>query len=802
MRRNIPGRIAGMLVLVFTLSMLGPGKLFAFQKEESNGAIAGAVTTADNKPAADVTVTIRGTNRQTLTNEKGNFIFHHIKPGNYTIEISLVSYEPITKEVVVENNSIVNFSLQLKIYSKELQEVIVTTNRSQNQQTTTIGKIPVETKDLPQAVTVIDKEILARQQVLTLGDAIENVNGVYVMGTTGGTQQEIGARGYIFGNSNTFKNGVLFNNSVMPEMTGVERVEFLKGSAALLLGNVTAGGVLNIVTKKPVFENGGEISMRMGSYDFYKPSLDIYGLLNDSKMIAYRVNASYEKERSFRDDVHAERFYINPSFLIEAGKKTKVLVEGDYLTDNRTLDYGVGTINFTINDIPRSRFLGVPWSYNKAQESSITVTTSHQFNDNWQLKNITGFYNYTYDLFGTTRPGDNGGFTMEENGNWVRGIQRSGVSEDYYSTEFDLTGKFNTGAIGHQLLIGAMGYIDKPSSISYSSLLIYDSINVFDLGKYPQRSDVPTLSAATQTYAPVDVFGLYVQDLVSITNKIKVLAGVRFNYEKTKSDVYTYSTEMHKVSTTGAHPVTPRLGIVYQPTKKISLFASYSNSFTLNTGVDTSGHALPPSFINQYEAGFKSDWFDRLLSFNFTTYIIVNSDLAQTSLANGNTNSNIKELAGQVTSSGLELDLATKNIDGFNLIGGYSYNDTRYTKSNSYKVGSPLQYAPQNTINASVYYTFNARGLSGFNLGLLAFYIGGMDAGKETRLTVPNDNRKLIPLPAFTEFDFTAGYTYKKIAVRIKVSNLFNAMGYYAHEDESINPIAPREFSTTLSLKL
>jgi iron complex outermembrane receptor protein len=776
---------------------------FAGPIEESGGTVKGRVATVDNQPAAGVTVTIINVNRNSITDENGNFIFHHIKAGSYEMEISVVGYETIRRGLVVENNETTDLSFQLKISAKELQEVVVSSSSPANEQKLTVSKADIAIRDLPQAVTVIDKEVLERQQVLTLGDALMNVNGVYVMGTTGGTQQEIGARGYTFGSTNTFKNGVPFNNSVMPEMSGAERVEFLKGSAAILLGNVTAGGVLNIVTKKPLFEKGGEISMRTGSYDFYKPSLDIYGPLADSKSIAYRINTSYEKERSFRDDVKAERFYINPSFLIKIGDRTKVLVEGDYLTDLLTLDYGVGTINFTINDIPRNRFLGAAWSYNQAQESSITVTTTHEFNSNWQLRNITAFYNYTDDLYGTTRPGDGGGFTMQSNGNWVRGVQRSGANEDFYLTQLDLTGKLKTGPLKHQLLFGAVAYKDKPNTLTYNPLLVYDSINVFNLNKYPQRTDIPSLSWNTLTEAPVNVLGIYAQDLVSITDKLKLLAGVRFNYQQTVSNIYNYSTQADAVTTTHAHPFTPRFGIVYEPLENLSLFSSYSNSFTLNTGVDTSGNALPPSFINQYEAGFKSEWFDQLLSFNVTAYKIVNSNLAQTSLANGNTNSNIKELEGEVTSKGVEVDITSRPINGFTVLAGYSYNDTRYTKSNTYKDGSPLQYAPANTANASVYYAFNDHNsLKAFSLGLIGFYVGGMDAGKETRITVTNDNRKLIPLPDFTQVDAAIGYHFKKVDLRLKLPNFFNALGYYAHEDESINPIAPREFSATISCKL
>jgi iron complex outermembrane receptor protein len=175
--------------------------------------------------------------------------------------------------------------------------------------------------------------------VQSLGDALKNVNGVYIMGTSGGTQEEIAGRGYAFSSSNTFRNGVRYNNSVLPEMSSLERVEVLKGSNAILYGNVAAGGILNLVTRKPKFEKGGEISFKAGSFDFCKPSVDLYGPINNSEQLAFRVNASYEKANSFRDNVRVERFYANPSFLLKVSARTEVLVEADYITDRRTSDY-------------------------------------------------------------------------------------------------------------------------------------------------------------------------------------------------------------------------------------------------------------------------------------------------------------------------------------------------------------------------------------------------------------------------------------------------------------------------------
>jgi iron complex outermembrane receptor protein len=772
--------------------------------EDYTGTISGKVTTADGKAAAaGVPVLLAGpADRSAYTNGQGLFSFHHLRSGTYKVRITFIGYQTAEKAVVLGEGQSVTLRMQLKVSSSQLKEVVVTSHVSPNTRIPTLAGMQIRVKDLPQAVSIIDRKVMDRQQVQSLGDVLENVPGIYVMGQTGGVQQEIGGRGYVFGSTNTFKNGVRFNNGLMPEMTGVQRVEFLKGSTAILLGNVAPGGVLNLITKKPSFTPGGQITMRAGSYGYYKPSVDIYGPVSGSKTVAFRVNTAFETTASFREDVHARRYYINPSFLIRASDRTTVVVEGDYLAEKRTLDYGVGTIDFKINDIPRDRFLGVPWSYHEGQEGSVTVTTTHRFTPGWRLRNITGYYHYDDDLFGTTRPGDQGGFAMQPDGNWVRGIQRGIDHEDYVMTRLEVNGKLHTGKVAHQLLFGVTAHKEIPHTTTYNPLLVYDSINVFHPGRYPPRGDIPVLSKNTLTRAPLSLLGAYLQDLVSVTKQLKVLAGVRLNVAENSSHTLDYATQKTSVARYDAHPVTPDLGIVYEPEENISVYGSYTNAFTLNKGVDTSGKALPPSYINEYEIGIKTDWFDRLLTLNVSAYRIVNSNLAETSLANGNTNRNIKELEGQVTGDGVEVEITSRPLDGFNLRAGYSYNHTRYTRSNIYKVGSPLQYVPATTAKASLYYAFRANALKGLELGMTGLYVAGMDAGKQTRLTVPDDNRRLIPLPQFMRIDLTAAYHYKKLTWGVKLSNALGAMGYYAHEDESVNPIAPRELSAYLSCRL
>ncbi|RYD73260.1 MAG: TonB-dependent receptor, partial [Sphingobacteriales bacterium] len=514
------------------------------------------------------------------------------------------------------------------------------------------------------------------------------------------------------------------------------------------------------------------------------------------------INTTYETAKSYRDEVSSERFYINPSFLFKLSNKTEILLEGDFLKDNRTNDYGTGAVNYELANVPRNRFLGAKWSNVNTVQKGATATISHRFNERWEIKSTSAVQDYSNDLFSTTRPNASNNF-VKADGKWIRGVQRTQINENYYISQLDLTGKFSTGSVKHAVLFGADADKYNTATTAYTNIAKYDSINIYDLNMYKQRNDIPNLDTNTLTKAPISRTGIYIQDLISITEKLKVLAGARFTYIETSSNVYTAKTKATTEAKNFDGAVTPRFGLVYQPKKYISIFASYANSFTLNTGVDINGKPLAPSFIDQYEAGIKNDLFKGLLSANLTVYQIKNSGLAQQSLENGNTNANIKELAGEVTSKGLEVDIMSKPIHGFSFLAGYSYNETRYTKSNIYIIGSLLRYNPNHTANASAYYTFPKNTfMKGFNVGLNATYIGERQAGRSTRLTINNDAYKLISLRDYTLLDFSAGYAKGQYSIRAKVSNLSNELNYNAHDDNSINPIAPRMFFATLAYKL
>ncbi|WP_269684328.1 TonB-dependent siderophore receptor [Flavobacterium lacustre] len=690
-----------------------------------------------------------------------------------------------------------------------LKEVIVTANKEKKP--VSALRSGLKPMDTPQSVQVIGAEIIGQQQSIRLSDVVKNVNGVYVGSARGGAQESFFSRGYDMSANNMFKNGFRYNAGSIPEVSSLEKVEVLKGSAALLFGNVAPGGILNMVTKSPSFKKGGEISMQMGSYSFYKPSIDIYGPLNNT--IAYRFNGSYENSESFRDVVKRERYYVNPSVLFKVSGKTEITLQGDYLHDDWTPDFGTGIIGKEIVDLPRNLYLGANWSNGQTKQSSVSGLVNHEFSKNWKLNFNTSFQNYSRTSKGTER------VQPAANGDWSRPLGQNKNLEQIIGEQLSLQGCFTTGKIKHQLFTG----VDFENSFAQAytftfSPTIYGSGNIFDFENFNQGTGIPDGTNTRIVKTTTNRFGVYAQDLISITEQFKVLAGLRWSWQEAQVDTHDLTktpvviTEANKLKDLA---FSPKLGLVFQPTKNMSLFASYANSFTPNTGTTVQGDAIEPSIIDQFEVGVKKDFWRGILSTNVTLYQIVNSNLAQTAQfkADGsdNTDTSIKVLSGETTSKGIEIDITAKPTAGLNITAGYSYNDMRYTKTSglngSFIEGDRLVRTPANTANLSFFYTLPSGVLKGVSFGTMANYIGNRVGGWNSQIVinpttqVQTINDREIPLEGYTTIDLSAGYEWKQFSILCKLSNITNELNYTVHENYSVNPIAPRQVMTSIKYK-
>lgn len=696
----------------------------------------------------------------------------------------------------------------------------------------------------PQAVSIVTHEIIEQQQAKQLSEVLQNVNGVYLTSARGGSQDSFGGRGFIFGNDNIYKNGARVNSGVFPEVTGLERVEVLKGATAMLYGNAAAGGIINLVTKKPRFNFGGNIGLNAGSWNSYKPTVDIYGPI--SKNVAFRVNGAYEYAESFRDVVKSEKYYFNPSFLFNLSDRSQLIVEADYLKNDLTPDFGIGSItnkdqSYSLIDwLPRNIFFGTDWQYQNVQQASTNVTFNHQINDKWALNASTSYQNYTRDYFSTERTQWAYASATATRLSWNTPLNKTYNEQNYGSVQVNVNGEFNTGKINHKVLIGADADYNQSDANAYNllqaptNLLYLDDPSSWDNGSLP----MPDSNLNTKTRTRTRRVGVYAQDFVSLTKEFKVIAGLRWSYLENMPSLLTRFTANEKLevanSATSDHAFSPKVGFVYTPNDNFSAFATYTNSFATNPGymsdqinsLNTTGtlaqvrnrvndlpkQGIKPTTVDQYEIGAKKNIWNNALAFNVTLYQILYNNFYQNFFYVDNTGSvqtpdtSLKEFAGKMRSRGVEVDITGNPNENLSIIGGFSYNNSVYldTPEKGFVEKQRLVRTPATTANASVFYKFT-KYVPGLKAGIGVYYIGDRIAGwndsKSTNITRKEVSRS-FELKDYTTVSLSLGYDWKKFSLQGKVGNLFDVVNYNVHENYSVNPITPRNYYFTLTYRL
>ncbi|MBP5977566.1 TonB-dependent siderophore receptor [Brasilonema sp. CT11] len=546
----------------------------------------------------------------------------------------------------------------------------------------TATKTDTPLRDIPQSIQAIPATVIQDQGAVRLTEAVRNVSGVSVQGTAGDRSDNYTIRGF---GANTYKNGFLDDARAFRDTANIERVEVLKGPASVLFGRLEPSGIINLVTKKPLAEPYYNLSFTAGSYSFYRPTLDFSGPLTQDGKLGYRLNIAYENSGSFRDFVNKERFFIAPVLSLKIGDNTNLTLEGEYVHAENPLDRGLPVIDNKIADIPISRYLSDPRNQVIVDESKTYLTLNHDFNQNLSLR--TAFRV-------TTASETNNRFVIQPifatSNNGTISLFNSGPANQYYETYFlqnDLTAKFNTGSVKHTLLFGVeVGRLyerDQGQRGPDQPINIFNPVYNFSYdGPYE-----PFGNSTTST----NTFGVYLQDQIAVFDNLKLLVGGRFDtYHSETQDFLNAST-----SKTDSDAFSPRVGVVYQPTKEISLFANYSRSFNPVSGVAKNGDAFEPERGTGYEVGIKGEFLNGRLSSTLAFYTVNKTNVATADPSDPTGTFSIQ--VGEQRARGIEFDIAGEILPGWKVIGSYAYTNAEITKDNSYPVGNTLANTPQHT---------------------------------------------------------------------------------------------------------
>ena len=573
--------------------------------------------------------------------------------------------------------------------------------------------------DTPSTVQVVPRQIIEDQGTTELSDALSrNAVGVVGLFSPRSNFNNVTIRGFNV-SSNFLRNGIPESYSFTPprDLSNVERLEILSGPASVAGGQISPGGIVNIITKQPLSTPLYELSASYGSFNSVESGLDFSGPLNDSKTVAYRLNASYYHSDTLvdADDVGVDRFSIAPVISWQISEQTKLTFEGQYL-DSRTpqrIDIpSVGTVFDNPNgEIPRDQFVGEPdFDGNDRKITQIGYDLEHSFSDNWSLRQAFRYSN----------------LQTEQREAFVRALQDDfrtlertadiGTSDfnNYQATAY-VTGKFKTGGIDHELLAG-VDYVFE-EQFSEDEDFEVENIDLFE----PEYTGIGEAVEGSfrREYDKNDGVGIYLQDQIKFFDERLILAlGGRVDFVGSSAeDLLDEAAEEDSQDDTA---FSPQVGIVYKVTDDISLYGSFSRSFEQQTGETAEAEIFEPSRGTQYEVGTKVNWIDEQL---FTTLAFY--DLTQTNLTTEDPEDPDFEVqTGEQNSQGIELQTKGEILPGWNITASYAYTDAKVTEDNVIPVGTPLRGVPENAASLWTTYTISEGSLSGLGFGLGMFYVG------------------------------------------------------------------------------
>lgn len=805
-----------LFITVFTLTSI---HTYAQKK----GSIKGRITSSDAIAAEDITVRLKGTGLQQSTDANGSYEFKNVKPGTYIVSVSGVGRKAEEKSVSVAASETETADFVLMQTADQLREVNISSRkqgRVVTRESNYAAKMPLSNLENPQSYSIVTKEILTQQQVFTLDDALKNIPGLskkYEAAGLANASVLYALRGFTV--QSNFRDGVVSRTPAGSDNINIESIEVIKGPSATLFGSslTSYGGLINRVTKKPYKEVGAEISATGGSFAFNRFSADFNTPLDSAKKALFRINTAYQDENGFRDNGFRKSVFIAPSFSYVVNDRLTLSMNAEISTvkvgggfnnvfsfipasvlrplfgipANVPVDltvkkmYGVDNVNqlnfnhklsYTANDLTMT-----------TNNSNIIAEANYKISDQWRSQTIvstsiarsSGYQPYMFILPNAVvaRSLAVSGYDYA-----LRLVNKPEVQQNSLQIQQNFTGDFKIGKMRNRLTAGLEYFQNKYDQqqnafsgsvlgITYESLFDvvplkgampnYNSFNKVKVDSVQARGRMATsgFNVDASSYAA------YVADVLNVTDRFLImlsLRGDRFENKPIFSPVTNTSSAGYKQTA-----FSPKFGAIYQLVKnKVSLFANAQNGFNNTPGVSFEGVAFKPEKAMQFEGGLKTDLLDGKLSATASYYHIKVRDKIRTDIANFGFN--IQD--GEQLSKGAEFEIMAAPLQGLTIIGGYAYNDTKFTKADADVEGlRPVESGAANQANFWINYRLNIPALDGLGAGIGANYSGKSWAVN----TVSSGN---VALPSYTVLNAALSLDKPKYRIGLKMNNLTNKL--------------------------
>ena len=622
--------------------------------------------------------------------------------------------------------------------------------------------------ETPRAINVITKEeVQARGGAQSYIDALTYTPGFMTI-TPANTRSNSSAylRGFSIFDS-LYLDGMALPTGIdranpQVEPYGVERIEVLKGPASVLYGQTSPGGLVNMVSKRPLFEPLREVQYQFGSHDRHQVTFDFSDALDADRTLAYRFTGLLQDSGTQMDFVDDDRIYIAPALTFKPDEDTTLTLLGSY-RKNKGGDVDALLPNAVAADIPTGRYIGEPgFDRNDTEQVAIGYDFNHRFNDVWQVTQ-TGRYLrtqvdyqalYSVDLTGNPLlPGE-----ISRSIYFLDETLQAWTSDTRFQADFD------TGPLTHKLVFG-LDYRNQRSD--NRSGYWYGMGPTLDLFHPVYGKPVPDLGFDSEAKESLRQVGLYAQEQVK-WDALVLSFGGRYDWAKSVTDLSgtDYDTATSDKAFTG------NIGLLYLFDNGLAPYASFAQSFQPQAGAGADKKPFEPTTGEQYEIGVKyqpSD-FDALLTvsaFQLTQQNRLTADLAYP-------NDFFQKQVGEIRVRGLEIE-GKATIDNFDLTASYTYLDSEITKDNDGNRGNRVGYVPEHTASAWLNYRFDGA-LEGLNLGAGVRYVGSSYG----------DNENTVLNGSATYLDLSAGYDFgvrnpdlEGLRLDVSVLNAADRKSYY-----------------------
>ena len=623
--------------------------------------------------------------------------------------------------------------------------------------------------ETPQSLSVVTSDEIRDRQSETLGQALSYTPGLTSSSTAfNRTADRFRIRGFGVesGTGGSLRDGLrLQNNSYdgIQEPYGLERVEVIRGAASVLYGQLSPGGMINGVSKRPTETPFHELNLQVGSYDRKQLSADFSGPLVGSDTLSYRLTLLSRNSDTQQDHINDDKFYIAPALTWRPNEDTSLTLLSFYQkTDTRfsaSLPYqltkGVGDGGFKIG---RNDFIGEPgYDDMNGEMSTLGYEFQHHFNENFTLNHKLRYYESDVKFNYIQLP-----FAGNARAAAIAQASATGILARQYSdrrerartwaSDTSIESKWQLGSTEHTALVGFDGY-----DTSYDSHNFRGNAPSLDLTRYDYGQPfVVNRNSAADRGSQLDTLqkGVYFQDQIKFDDKWILVLGGRHDWADQQQEAHRNGAKASQDD----EATTYRAGLVYMADNGLAPYISYSESFFPVPVASATGQTFDPTEGKQYEVGVRYQPKDSNLLLSAAIY-----ELTQSNVLSNDSNGDPQQ-TDEVRSRGLELEAKADITSAVSLIASYAYTDARITKTvdPEKSVGQRSDETPYHQAALWTSYDFVNWGIPQLTVGAGARYMGTTQASKIDSA-----------IPAYTLFDAMARYQIdENWAVTVNASNL------------------------------